>query len=275
MIPNINPLDARVRSVMGTGLLGLYVLLFVTFLLAPILIVVAVSFTPGQALVFPYSGFSLRWYERAIEYRPFMTSLMTSLYLAAASAALAILLAVPAALGLARAQGRWANLLVAFLLSPLAIPPLVIGLSLLYYLSNIGITRSFPSLLVAHTAVSVPYILRTVMAVFRNIDTHYAEASSVLGATRWQTFRHVTLPLIAPGIFAGALFAVLVSIDNLGVSYFFGTANVTTLPVVMLSYLQNQFDPAIAAISTIQMAITLLLLFVIERRFGLKALTTQ
>jgi putative spermidine/putrescine transport system permease protein len=256
-------------------LLGSYVLLFCLFLLAPILIVVAVSFTPSQAMVFPFEGFSLRWYHRIVDYKPFMKSFGTSLYLALFAATLAILIAVPCALAMARARGRVANAFMAFLLSPLAIPPLVIGLSLLYYLSKIGITASFPALLIAHTVVSVPYIMRTVLAVYRNVDANYTEAALVLGASRAQTFVHVTLPLIAPGIFAGSLFAVLVSIDNLGVSYFFGTADVTTLPVVMLSYLQNQFDPAIAAISTVQMVVTLALLLVVERTYGLRALTTQ
>ncbi len=275
MNTNASLIDARLGERAGNGLLGLFVFLFCIFLLAPILIVVAVSFTPGEAMTFPFKGFSLRWYARIVAYQPFMTSLATSLYLALASAALAIVLAVPAALGLARAKGRAANACMAFLLSPLAIPPLVIGLSLLYYLSKIGITASAPALLIAHTVVSVPYVMRTVIAVYRNVDANFSEAASVLGATRWQGFRHVTLPLIAPGIFAGSLFAFLVSLDNLGVSYFFGTADVTTLPVVMLSYLQNQFDPAIAAISTVQMGITLVLLLVVERCYGLRALTSQ
>ena len=266
---------AATRQRLSNGLLGLYVLLFCMFLLAPIVIVVAVSFTSGQAMVFPSESYSLRWYRRIVEYRPFMSSLATSLGLALASALLAMLLAVPGALAMARARGRLANACMAFLLSPLAIPPLVIGLSLLYYLSRIGITASLPALLIAHTVISVPYIMRTVLAVYRNVDANYTEAAMVLGATRWQNFVHVTLPLIAPGIFAGSLFAVLVSIDNLGVSYFFGTADVTTLPVVMLSYVQNQFDPAIAAISTVQMIVTLILLLVVERTYGLRALTTQ
>jgi putative spermidine/putrescine transport system permease protein len=172
-------------------------------------------------------------------------------------------------------RGRFASMVTTFLLAPLAIPALVIGLSALYFLSDVGIDAPFPALLIVHTVVSVPYVMRTVLAVYRGVGQQYGEAACVLGAGQWQTFRHVTLPLIAPGIFAGALFSVLVSLDNLGVSYFFGTANVTTLPVVMLSYMQNQFDPAIAAISTVQMAITIVLLVIVEKTYGLRALTTQ
>jgi putative spermidine/putrescine transport system permease protein len=149
---------------------------------------------------------------------------------------------------------------------------LVIGFSLLYFLSSLGIGVSFAALLIAHTVISVPYVMRTVLAVYRNVGINFEEAAAVLGANRWQRFYFVTLPLISPGVFAGALFAVLISLDNLPVSYFFGTANVTTLPVVMLSYLQNQLDPAIAAISTVQMLIAIGLLLVVERTYGLRAL---
>jgi putative spermidine/putrescine transport system permease protein len=252
--------------------LTLYNLLFFTFLIAPIVVVVAVSFTAGNAITVPYHGMSLRWYRRLIEYRPFIDSLMTSVYLALSSAFVAILLAVPAAIALGRSRSATAAALTTFLLAPVAIPALVIGFSLLYFLSSLGMGVSFAALLIAHTVISVPYVMRTVLAVYRNVGINFEEAAAVLGANRLQRFYFVTLPLISPGVFAGALFAVLISLDNLPVSYFFGTANVTTLPVVMLSYLQNQLDPAIAAISTVQMLIAVGLLLVVERTYGLRAL---
>jgi putative spermidine/putrescine transport system permease protein len=255
---------------------ALFVVAFFVFIISPIAVVVLVSFTPGNSLNVPFEGWSLRWYQRIWEYKPFGDSLLTSLALALSSTLLAVLLAVPAALYLGRAKsGTLAAAITAFLLAPIAIPALVIGFALLYFLSSIGVGVSFFALLLAHTVVSVPYVMRTCLAVYRNVGIHYEEAASVLGANAIQSFWTITLPLIAPGIFAGGLFAILVSLDNLAVSYFFGTANVTTLPVVMLSYMQNQFDPAIAAISTVQMAITVLLLLVVEKTYGLRALTTQ
>lgn len=259
----------------GLGVLSAFTGLFFVALIAPIVVVVLVSFTPGEALTLPVTAFSMRWYRRLWEYQPFVDSLITSLYLALSSSFIAILVAVPAAIGIGQSRSRVATALTTFLLAPIAIPALVIGLSLLYFLSNIGIGVSYAALLIAHTVVSVPYVMRTTLATYRNTHASYREAASVLGASTWQAFRHVTLPLIAPGIFAGSLFSILVSLDNLGVSYFFGTANVTTLPVVMLSYLQNQFDPAIAAVSTVQMAITVVLLLIVEKTYGLRSLTTQ
>ena len=98
------------------------------------------------------------------------------------------------------------------------------------------------------------------------------ESATILGANRWQVLRHVTLPQIRPGIFAGALFSILISVDNLPISFFFGSPSTNTLPVVMLSYLEHQFDPSIAALSTVQMILAMAGLFVIERFYGLRHL---
>ncbi|RZF29248.1 ABC transporter permease [Paraburkholderia sp. UYCP14C] len=264
---------SRLFEKLGNGALALYIALFVAFLLAPIVIVVLASFTPGESVAVPVDGLSLRWYRRFIEYKPFTDSLITSLLLAGASTALAIVLAVPAALGLANTRSRIGHAATSFLLSPIAVPPLVVGLSSLYYLSELGIGNSFVALLITHTCVSVPYVLRTTIAACKNLNPGYGEAASVLGASIWRRFWHVTLPLISPGIFAGALFSVLISLDNLGVSYFFGSANTTTLPVVMLSYLQNQFDPSIAAISTVQMLIAIVFLLAVEKIYGLRSMS--
>ncbi|WP_084068515.1 ABC transporter permease [Paraburkholderia heleia] len=263
---------SRVANRLGNGAATLYIALFVVFLLAPIVIVVLASFTPGESVAVPVGGVSLRWYRRFLEYKPFTDSLITSLVVAGVATVFAILLAVPAALGLARSRSRLANVASSFLLSPIAVPPLVVGLSSLYYLSELGISNSFVALLITHTCVSVPYVLRTTIAACRNLNPGYGEAASVLGASVWRRFWHVTMPLISPGIFAGALFSVLVSLDNLGVSYFFGSANTTTLPVVMLSYLQNQFDPSIAAISTVQMLIAIGFLLAVEKIYGLRTM---
>ena len=114
---------------------------------------------------------------------------------------------------------------------------------------------------------------RTVLAGYRSVGPIHEEAARVLGANPWRCFYYVTLPLIRPSIFAGMMFAILISFDNLPLSFFFGSAATNTLPVVMLSYLQNQFDPAIAAVGTIQMGMALVLLGILEWAYGLKALT--
>lgn len=253
--------------------LGIYVVAFVVFLLLPILAVVAVSFSAASHISFPIENLSFKWYVRIWEYKPFIDSLVTSIQIAFLSAALGAILGVPAALWVARSRSTAAQAMGNLLLAPISIPAIVLGFALLYFLSAIALGISFLSLLLTHTVVAVPYISRTVLAVYRAIPPELEEAAAILGASRWQTFRMTTLPLIRPGIFAGGLFAVLISLDNLPLSFFFGSATTNTLPVVMLSYMQNQFDPSIAAISTVQMLIALAVLLVVNRVYGIDRLT--
>jgi len=257
----------------ATLLLFAYMALFLAFIILPIAAVVVVSFSSSSYIVFPIPGYSWRWYRHIVEYRPFISSLITSIELALASALTSTVLGVPAALALARTRHVAAGWVGNFLLAPLSVPAIVLGFALLYFLSALSFGLSFPALLVAHTVAGVPYIVRTVLATYRAVPADLEESASILGATRWQILRHVTLPLVRPGVFAGAMFAVLTSLDNLPLSFFFGNANTNTLPVVMLSYMENQFDPSIAAISTVQMLIAIVTLFLLDRVYGIERLT--
>lgn len=260
------------RNPVALGL-GIYVLAFMVFLLLPILVVVVISFSSATYIAFPMPGVSLQWYARVFDYAPFMQSLKVSIQIAVASAILGAMLGVPAALWAARSPSIAANAVSTFLLAPISVPAIVLGFSLLYMLSALAMGVSFTSLLITHTVVSIPYIARTVLAVYRAVPPDFEEAAAVLGASRWKTFWHVTMPMIRPGIFAGGMFAVLISLDNLPLSFFFGSSTTNTLPVVMLSYMQNQFDPSIAAISTIQMLIAVAALLVVNALYGIEKLT--
>jgi putative spermidine/putrescine transport system permease protein len=254
-----------------TGL-ATFVAAFFIYLMAPILIVVVVSFSSLGYIGFPIPSYTLKWFHRVWEYVPFLHGLWVSVELALASTVFATILGVPAALGLARARSGWANALATFLLAPLSMPMVVLGFALLFYLSALGFGLSFTPLLIAHTVIAIPYIVRTVIGVYRSLPPDFEEAAAILGADKWRSFLHVTLPLIRPGVFAGGLFAFLVSFDNLPISYFFGTPSTATLPVVMLSYIQDQFDPSIAAVSTVQMVLALLVLLFVDRIYGLRRL---
>ena len=250
-----------------------YMALFLGFIILPIAAVVAVSFSSSSFIVFPIPGLTMRWYWHVLEYRPFVSSLITSIELAVASTVLGAILAVPAALPLARSTGGVAGMVSNLLLAPISVPAIVLGFALLYYLASLSFGLSFMSLLVAHTVAGIPYIVRTVLATYRGVPAELEECASILGANRWQIIWHLTLPLVRPGIFAGGMFAILTSLDNLPLSFFFGTATVNTLPVVMLSYMENQFDPSIAAISTVQMVIAVTALLVLDRIYGIERLT--
>lgn len=263
----------RIKRDYAALLLGVYAVLFMVFLMAPIVAVVLVSFSAESFISFPIERWTLRWYHRIFEYKPFMNSLLVSVEIAIGSAVLGALIGVPAALAVARSKSAWGSVVANVLLAPISIPAIVLGFSLLYFLSSLSFGISFLALLITHTVISVPYIARTTLAVYRAISPDLEEAAAILGASRWQTLRYTTLPLIRPGIFAGALFAFLISMDNLPVSFFFGTANTNTLPVVMLSYMQNQFDPSIAAIGVVQMLIAVAMLLIVEAVYGVEKLT--
>lgn len=266
-------LRRRRRPNLAAWALGAYVVLFLAFIVAPIAAVVLVSFSSASFITFPIPGYTLRWYWRILEYRPFLDAMWVSIEVAVASTVLAAMLGVPAALALARSRSAFAALIANLLLAPITVPAIVLGLALLYFLASLSLGLSLTALVIAHTVAGIPYVTRTVLAVYRALPPDLEEASAVLGATRWQTFRHTTLPLVRPGVFAGGLFAVLTSLDNLPLSFFFGSATTNTLPVVMLSYMENQFDPSIAAVSTVQMLIAVVALVVTDRVYGIEKLT--
>lgn len=249
-----------------------YVIAFCFFLLAPVVLVVYVSFSASPYMQLPVTEFSLRWFYRVWEYAPFRDALFTSVKLAVVSSAIAAAISVPAVVGLQKLPARWINLIEGAILSPLAVPYIVIGCATLFYFSALGIGISFTSLVIAHIVVAVPYTFRTSLAVYKSIPRGMEEAARSLGASGARTFLLVTLPLIRPGVFAGFTFAALISLDNLPVSFFFGTPATNTLPVVMLSYLENQFDPSIAALSTVQMLIAIFALLLVEWTFGIRKL---
>jgi len=268
------PVRRRLRVRYGVIALALYVLLFLGFIAAPIVSVVVVSFSTASFIAFPIPGFTLRWYWHILEYKPFVDALIVSGEVAVLSTMFGTLLGIPAALALARSRGTAAAIVSNFLLAPVTVPAIVLGLALLYFLSSLSLGISFTALLIAHTVAGIPYIVRTVLSVYRSIPPDLEEAAAILGASRWQTLLHTTLPLVRPGIFAGGLFAILTSLDNLPLSFFFGSANTNTLPVVMLSYMENQFDPSIAAISTVQMLIAIVVLLIADRVYGIEKLTS-
>ncbi len=254
------------------GLAG-FVVLFFLFMLAPILVVVVVSFTSAGYVSFPIPGWSLKWFGNIVAYRPFIDAMIVSVEVAIGSTLLSCLVGVPACLYLVRSRAAWTNAVMTFLLSPLSMPMIVIGFASLFFLSWLGIGVSLTALLITHTVVCLPYVIRTVAGVYAGIPPAYEEAAAILGANPLGVFRHVTLPLIRPGILAGSLFSFLTSFDNLPISYFFGSPGTNTLPVVMLSYLEHQFDPTIAALSTVQLLMAVAALVIVDRIYGIDKMT--
>jgi putative spermidine/putrescine transport system permease protein len=258
----------------GALALRIYCALVLLFLSIPIIVAVGVAFGADRIARFPPTGFSLRWFGAALENASFMEGLVNSLHLAALTTVLTVVLGLPAAVALVRRKFPAQGALEAFLLSPLTLPGVLFGISMLFFLGVSGLGLTWWGLLVAHAVIAVPYVLRTTLAVYRGMDRGLEETALVLGASPWRTFRHITLPLLRPGLVAGALFAFLTSFDNVPVSIFLTTARNNTLPVTIMSYLVSQdFDATVGAISAIQVGVVLVLLYLLDRVYGVGRLT--
>ncbi|OUL99985.1 ABC transporter permease [Variovorax sp. JS1663] len=249
----------------------IYLCVMTTFLLAPILIIVAAAFTPGEFVAFPPQGLSLRWFRKVLADPTFMQAIWNSLRLACVSTLFAALLAVPATLAIVRARLPGGRLIQAFMLSPLSLPAIILAIGLLFLNAKLGLS-SFWALVAGHSVVIIPYIMRTVFAVYTSANPEIEQASAVHGASPARVFFHVTLPLLKPGLMAGGIFAFLMSLDEVAVSLLLSNTRTTTLPVSILSYLVYNHDPAVAAVSTLQILIAVVALFILERRFGVRNL---
>lgn len=252
------------------------------FLLAPVLVVVAASFDGGEPIAgraflkFPPSELSLQWY---FEIQPrLFHALWISFLVATMAAAGGILIGVPAALGLTRCNLPGKPVIDALFRAPLQIPFIVIGVAFLqtYYLVSehlgLRVAGSFLGLALGHLFVAVPYVIGSVGAVLQRFNPSLEEAALSLGASRWNTFRRVTVPIIMPGIYAGALFAFMVSFGDVPISLFLASPKYTTLPLEIFHSMEFDFDAAILAISTLIVFASLLLLWTIQRVIGLDTL---
>jgi putative spermidine/putrescine transport system permease protein len=249
-----------------------YVALLSVYLVAPIVVVVVAAFTAADFIMFPPSGFSLRWFEKVLREPDFVRPLWNSLRLGVVATAVSSVLALPAAIALVRGALPGRRAIETFLLAPLTVPTIISAVGLLFFASRIGLTSSFAALLAGHVVITVPYMLRTVLGVYAGMNREVEEAAQVLGANPWRVAWHITLPGIRPGIIAGAIFSFLISFDEVAVALLLTNSETTTLPVSILSYLVYNYDPAVAAISTIQIAIVIAALLLLERLFGVKNL---
>ncbi len=243
--------------------------LFGIFMLAPLAMVVLVSFTAKGYIAMPFDGASLRWYRAMFEASDFIEAFWRSLGLGAAAATLATLMAVPAGMAIAWHRFAGRDALLGLLLSPLMVPHVVLGIALLRFLTQIGGSGSLWGLTAAHTVIVLPYVLRLVVAAATGFDRSIAQAAQSLGASNWTVFRRIELPLIVPGVAGGWLIAFINSFDELTMSIFVASAGTQTLPVKMYNHIANTIDPLLASISTVMIVLTLVLMIVLDRFYGL------
>jgi putative spermidine/putrescine transport system permease protein len=241
----------------------------VALLLVPTLVVIIVSFTSGFSLRFPPTGYSFRWYIALLDAWQLHFAAANSAKVAAWTTLLSVVFGVAAALAIARSERLMARVLDSVFMSPLVLPALAFGLAALIYFSLLGLPGSQLTLVIGHTVVCVPYVLRTTIAALAQLNPALLESSASLGASRFYTFRRITLPLIRPGILAGAFIAFMSSFDNVPVSLFLRDAATDMLPIRMWQDLEGRLDATIAAVSGVMIALTVIALVVMERIAGL------
>lgn len=243
--------------------------LVVSFVLAPLVVICLVAFTPENTLSMPWNGFSLRWFRAIFDHPNFVDSFRNSLWLATLSATLAVVLAVPAALAIDRMAFPGRDALNALFLSPLIIPHLVLGVAILRLFALLGATGSFSWLVASHVIIITPYVMRLVLASLSGLDRSVEAAALTLGAPPYTVFTRVTAPMILPGMTGGWLLAFINSFDELTMSIFVTSPQTVTLPVRMYMYATESIDPMMAAVSALMIALTAVAMLVLDRMFGL------
>ena len=260
---------------MGRLSLRLIVALVFIFLLLPLVTVIMASFSAGAPLSFPPPGFTLHWYKNISP--DFTTALKNSLMVGAGATILSTIFGTLGAIALQRGNLPARRLLTTLCLSPLMVPTLVIGVSLFQFamviwdVFGLSVGDTLVGIILGHSAFATPFVIRSVLAGQAHYDMSLEEAALNLGATPTQTFFRITVPLLMPGIVAGAIFAFLASFDDVPVALFVGGTNTVTLPVKIFTSIEFSFDASVMAVATIVVVVSMLLMMAVDRLIGLES----
>jgi putative spermidine/putrescine transport system permease protein len=249
---------------------GLTLALVLIFLLMPIAVVIPISFSPSTIFSFPPTGFSLRWYENIRNADGILRALWLSTQIAGLSTAISLVLGTLCAIAIVRGFIPGGRLVATFMTSPLMIPGLVLGIAMLQAAREVGLRDGYAALLLAHVVVTMPFIMRTVLASLALFDFAMVDAARMLGCSYPAALWRVLVPNILPGFVSGALFAFIVSFDNYPVSIFLVDIRTKTLPIQLLNQLEMSPDPTLAAVATVMIVLTILALLVCDRLVGLR-----
>lgn len=234
------------------------------FLLLPILVIIPLSFSDSTFLIYPITGWSLRWYDNFFGSAEWMRAAKNSFIVAPSATLIATALGTMAAVGLARVNFAFKGLLMSVLIAPMVVPIVVVGVSTYLFFANIGLNDSYLALIIVHAALGAPFVLTTVLATLQGFNQNLVRASLSLGASPLSTFFRVTLPVIAPGVISGALFAFATSFDEVVVTLFLAGPEQVTLPRQMFTGIRENISPTIAAVATLLIAFTTSLLLALE-----------
>lgn len=256
------------------SVLIVYVVLFLAFQLAPLIVVVGASLEHQELLRFPPHGVSLRWYGEILHNPEFVRAGWNSFIVAIFACIGSLVLGAPAAYGIVRYRFPGQAAIAGFLMSPLIVPQLVIGIALLQLFALLGLAASIMTLSLGHILITLPYVVRTLSANIVGLDPSLEEAAAGLGAGRLRIYGSIVLPLVRSGLIASMVFAFLISFDNAVISFFLVSARTTTLPIAIYTYVENSLDPAIAALASLLMLGSMALMLVASRFSGVDRVET-
>jgi len=255
-------------DIAGAVILILLSLVTVIALILPMAVIVIVSFDTGPMLRFPPQDFSFQRYLDILDLPGFLDAVRLSVIVASIVVAIDLLLGIPAAIALVRGKFRAKSFILGFLQSPMMVPGIVIGISILFFVSFVGMNVSVFLMTLSHVVITLPFMVRITYARMQSANITLEEAAQNLGASRWQVFRHVTLPHLMPGLIGGSAFAFLLSLDNLPTSIFTAPIIDVPLPVYLFRLLLYYTDPIVSPIATLQIILTFVVLLIASRTVG-------
>jgi len=257
-------------------LLAAFTVLGCVFILAPLAVTIVNSFSSVAYNIFPPPGLSLHWYANLAAQDAFRTAALRSVVLALLVTALSLLIGIMASYALMRHKLPGSGAIKAFVLAPVVVPKIVLGVAVFMFFVRLGVADSYSSLLLTHTVVSFPFVVAVVSAALANFDWSLEEAARDLGAGRLTTFRRVLLPEIRVSVLVSAVFAFMTSFDQVETTLFLVRPGANTLPIEMFLYLQKWQDPTIAALSVVLILFAAVLVVVLgtalrnrQQAFGL------
>jgi putative spermidine/putrescine transport system permease protein len=265
------PPYATLADKIGWWALRLASVALLVFLLLPILVIVPLSFSASSFLAYPMPGWSLQWYDNLFTSPEWGRAARNSFIVAPAATLVATTLGTLAAVGLARVNFAGKGLLMSFLIAPMVVPIVVIGVATYLFFARIGLSDSYTGLIIVHAAMGAPFVLTTVLATLQGFNNNLVRASLSLGAGQVETFFRVTLPVIAPGVISGALFAFATSFDEVVVTLFLAGPEQVTLPRQMFTGIRENISPTIAAVATLLTIFTTALMLALEWIRGRRA----
>jgi len=234
------------------------------FLLLPILVIMPLSFSDSSFLVYPIPAWSLKWYENLFTSEEWIRAAKNSFIVAPAATLIATALGTIAAVGLARTRFAFKGTLMSLAIAPMVVPIVVVGVATYLFFAPLGLVDSYFGLILVHAALGAPFVLTTVLATLQGFNHNLVRASLSLGADPVGTFFRITLPVIAPGVISGALFAFATSFDEVVVTLFLAGPEQVTLPRQMFTGIRENITPTIAAVATLLIVFTTGLLLTLE-----------